>query len=57
MELITLPTYSGQRRLTDYLKFFDKHHMQLYGIYNQSHCCGRLRQIDAIFVGKKYSFV
>jgi FkbM family methyltransferase len=56
MEIITLPTYQDQRRLTDYLEFFNNYNMQLYGIYNLSHCEGHLRQIDAIFVGKKYSF-
>jgi FkbM family methyltransferase len=57
MEIITLPTYKGQRRLADYLEFFERYRMQLYGIYDQSHCRGHLRQIDAIFVSEKYSFL
>ena len=56
MEIITLPTYKGQRRIMDYLDFFDKYRMQLYGIYNELHCRGHPRQIDAIFVSEKYSW-
>jgi hypothetical protein len=57
MEIITLPTYKGQRPPIDYLEFCEKDRMQLYGIYNESDWRGHLRQIDAIFVSKNYSFL
>jgi len=57
IEILTLPTYKCQRHLTEYLEFFQQYRMELYGIYNPSHCRGHLRQIDAIFVSNKYSFV
>jgi FkbM family methyltransferase len=50
MEIITMPTYRGQRSLAYYLEFLDKNQMTLFGIYNLSFIGGQIRQLDAIFV-------
>jgi FkbM family methyltransferase len=51
-EIITMPTYKGQKKLWDILKTFDECGMDLHNIYNFSFepHSGRLRQVDAIFV-------
>jgi FkbM family methyltransferase len=52
MEIITLPTYKEQWRLSEYLNFLEGFGMMLYSIYNLSHVSGQLRQVDAIFVSQ-----
>jgi FkbM family methyltransferase len=51
-EIITRPTYKGQKKLWEILKTFDECGMDLHNIYNfhfEPHS-GRLQQVDAIFV-------
>jgi FkbM family methyltransferase len=49
-EIITQPTYSGQKRLDQVLAAFYDQGFDLYNIYNMSNTPeGRLRQVDVIF--------
>jgi hypothetical protein len=50
-EIITQPTYVGQRLLHEVLDLFSGYGYQLFNIYNLSVTRdGALRQVDAIFV-------
>jgi FkbM family methyltransferase len=53
-EIITMPTYVGQRSFDEILKIFYDQNFHLYNIYNLSTIDGWLRQVDAIFVNKLY---
>ena len=49
-EIITQPTYKGQKRFDEALASFYNNGFDLYNIYNMSFTSeGRLRQLDAIF--------
>ncbi len=49
-EIITQPTYDGQKRLDEVLTCFYDSGFDLFDIYNLSHTKeGRLRQVDTIF--------
>ena len=50
MELITAPTYVGQRRISEYLALFDAFGYELFDFYNFGRSSGRLLQTDVIFV-------
>jgi FkbM family methyltransferase len=54
MEMITAPTYVGQRRLHEYLALFDSCQYELFGVYNLVHCNGRLIQTDNIMVSARF---
>jgi len=52
-EIITQPTYVGQKRLDEALRVFYDSGFDLHNIYNPSLSeSGRLRQVDAIFTRK-----
>jgi hypothetical protein len=53
-EIITLPTYEGQRYLDEILGQMRSHGFDLFNFYNYS-CTntGQLRQVDAIFIKSK----
>ena len=53
-EIITLPTYVGQKRFHEMLQIFEKNNFLLYNIYNFSNIDGWLRQIDAILINKNF---
>lgn len=48
-EIITLPTYKGQKSFHEILSLFESHGLWLHNFYNLSTVNGRLRQVDAIF--------
>ena len=50
MELITAPTYVGQRRVREYLELFDNAGYVLFDLYNFGRSRGRLLQTDIIVV-------
>ena len=52
-EIITMPTYKGQKSFCEILKGFEECGMYLHNIYNFSFVEERLRQVDAIFIGSK----
>jgi FkbM family methyltransferase len=56
MEIIVMPTYRKQQRLSYYLNMLESNKMNLYGIYNLSYTSGQLRQIDAIFIRDGYNW-
>lgn len=50
-EIITMPTYIGQRHLDEVLKLFRENNFSLYNIYGQSYTKDKkLRQVDALFI-------
>ena len=54
-EIITMPTYVGQKYLDEILEIFRLNDFYLYNIYDQSYTKDkRLRQIDAIFLHKSF---
>jgi FkbM family methyltransferase len=55
-EIITMPTYKGQKPFWEILKWFEESGMSLYNIYNCSLTEGRLRQIDAIFFASRDTY-
>jgi FkbM family methyltransferase len=54
-EIITMPTYVGQKSFDEMLKLFADRNFQLYNIYNCDSVDGWLRQVDAIFVNKEFA--
>jgi FkbM family methyltransferase len=54
-EIITMPTYVGQKLFHEMLKIYDDHNFQLCNIYNHSAIDGWLRQVDAIFVNREFA--
>jgi len=50
MELITAPTYIGQRRIREYLELFDAVGYEVFDLYNFGRSDGRLLQTDVIVV-------
>lgn len=54
-EIITLPTYIGQKYLDEVLNIFRINDFNLYDVYNQSYTNdNKLRQVDAIFVHNSF---
>ena len=53
MELITAPTYVGQRRIREYLELFDAAGYELFDFYNFGRRDGRLLQTDVIVVNSE----
>ncbi len=50
LEIITVPTYAGQKKLAYYVDFFDRAGFRLYGLYDNWHNDkGELLQLDALF--------
>ena len=50
-EIITLPTYVGQRELDEFLRLMRGYGMELFNLFNLSLTpAGQLRQVDAIFL-------
>ena len=57
LEIITLPTYESQKHFDEILLFLRLHNFDLYNLYNLSFTkFGELRQMDAIFLNKKFRF-
>ena len=56
-EIITMPTYIGQKPFHEMLKILDDQNFQLYNIYNLSTIDGWLKQVDAIFVNRLYATI
>lgn len=55
MEMITAPTYIGQRRLSEYLELFDTLKYELFDFYNPCHDNnGRLIQTDNIMISSAF---
>jgi len=54
MEMITAPTYVGQRKLHEYLAFFDSHNYELFDFYNPVRQEGLLIQTDNIMVSARF---
>ncbi len=54
MEMITAPTYVGQRKLHEYLAFFDSHDYELFDFYNPVRKDGLLIQTDNIMVSRRF---
>lgn len=50
MEMITAPTYVGQRKIHEYLALFESHDYELFDFYNSVRKDGRLIQSDNIMV-------
>jgi FkbM family methyltransferase len=48
-EIITMPTYIGQKELHEVLRIIQDKGFRLHNFYNYSLTNGRLRQVDAIF--------
>lgn len=54
-EIITLPTYKGQKQLHDLVELLSKSSFDLYGIYNHYYSSSKkLASVDAIFVHKSF---
>lgn len=50
-EVITMPTYVGQKHLDEVIRLFRENKFSLYDIYNQEYTSDKkLRQVDAIFI-------
>lgn len=58
IEIITMPTYEGQKELDEILNYFRVHNFILFNFYNQTGYSltnnGRLRNVDAIFLNKNF---
>jgi FkbM family methyltransferase len=54
MEMITAPTYVGQRKLHEYLAFFESQNYELFDFYNSVRKDGRLIQSDNIMVSSVF---
>lgn len=54
MEVITAPTYVGQRELHDYLALLHERGYRLFDFYNPARRDGRLIQSDIIFVSSQF---
>ena len=54
MEMITAPTYVGQRKLHEYLAFFDSKNYALFDFYNSVRKDGLLLQTDNIMVSTQF---
>lgn len=53
LEIITMPTYQGQKNLDEILLLLRRNGFALYYLYNLSYTnAGELRQVDAIFIRK-----
>lgn len=52
-ELIMCPTYQGQRKLHEYLSFFDAVGYELVDFFNPVRRRGQLLQADAVFISRK----
>lgn len=48
-EIITMPTYKGQKGLEEYLKLLNDCGFELFNFFNLSTINGQLRQVDALF--------
>jgi FkbM family methyltransferase len=54
-EIITMPTYEGQKSFDEVLQLLRNKGFSLYNLYNFSHTpAGKLRQVDAIFIHKSF---
>jgi FkbM family methyltransferase len=52
-EIITLPTYGGQKEFDEMLRIYRENGFSLYNLFNPSLTDdGRLRQVDAVFTGE-----
>ena len=50
IEIITVPTYAGQKQLAYYADYFERSGFRLYGLYDNWHnASGELLQLDALF--------
>lgn len=54
-EIITMPSYSGQMELHEFLTMLHDYGFGLYNFYNFFMCDGRLKQMDAIFTRKGFN--
>jgi FkbM family methyltransferase len=54
MEMITAPTYVGQRKLSEYLEFFETLNYELFDFYDPHHKDGRLIQTDNIIISSEF---
>ena len=54
MEVITAPTYVGQRKFHDYLAFLGGWGYEVFDFYNPFRAYGRLIQTDTIFVSSDF---
>ena len=55
LEIITMPTYSGQKHFDEILLLLRNKEFNLFNLYNYSHTgTGALRQVDAIFIHKSF---
>jgi FkbM family methyltransferase len=54
MEMITAPTYIGQRKLHEYLELFATYDYEIFDFYNSLHKNSRLIQTDNIMVSSKF---
>jgi hypothetical protein len=52
--MITAPTYVGQRKLHEYLAFFESQNYELFDFYNSVRKDGRLIQSDNIMVSSVF---
>jgi FkbM family methyltransferase len=54
LEIITVPTYAGQKQLAFYADFFERAGFRLFGLYDNWHKAdGELLQLDALFTLKE----
>lgn len=54
MEIITMPTYIGQKDIDEIISLLKSYEYFLYDLYNFSYTeSGQLRQVDAIFIPKQ----
>lgn len=57
LEIITLPTYQGQKQFDEVLKLLRLNGFRLYNVYDYSFTqFGELRQIDTIFIRNSFQF-
>ncbi|MBT8115612.1 MAG: FkbM family methyltransferase [Arenicella sp.] len=54
MEMITAPTYIGQRKLGEYLELFETLKYEIFDFYNPCHKNGRLIQTDCIVISSRF---
>jgi FkbM family methyltransferase len=56
-EILTLPSYTGQIELHEFLRMMQDYGFELFNLYNLNvTTAGQLRQIDAIFFSKRADF-
>lgn len=56
-EIITMPTYQGQKDFDEVLNIFKINNFTLYNLFNFSIIEGQLRQVDAIFVNNDFQYL